>query len=107
MGETKCPCCGQTVDAIDPRKLAAIVSPVMAEMVAVLLKNPGQYVPTEEIARFVWRRDPNGGPANAAVSICNLIAFNKTRLAALGWAVKGRLGRYGGYMLTTLDEATP
>lgn len=102
--DTKCPCCGQSVESFDPDKLIAIVSPVMAEMIEALLKRPGQYVSTDELARYIWRRDSNGGPANPAVSIWNLVAFNKRRLAALGWAVKSRTGRYGGYMLVTLSN---
>lgn len=100
-----CPCCGGDIKAIDPQKLLQIVSPTFAEMVTRLLKSPGEYVRTEELARYIWRRDPNGGPESPAININNLVSYNKRRLTALGWEVVGRMGRHGGYMLRVSEAA--
>jgi hypothetical protein len=105
MAKTKCPCCGQAVASIDPAKLAAIVSPVMAEMIEILLRHPGEFVPSEKIAQHIWRRGADGGPTNTATAICSMVNFNRRRLKALGWEVKGRMGRYGGYMLSAVEAA--
>lgn len=104
---TLCPCCGQKTNAVKLETLIEVVSPTFAEMVSLLAKTPGKFVPTDQIARWVWRRDPNGGPENANVCLSNLLSYNRRKLKALGYIVEGRLGRYGGYRLCIVQEAAP
>ena len=96
---TPCPCCGQPTEAVRLETLIAVVSPVFAEMVELLSKTPGQFVPTEKIASYVWRRNSDGGPLNANICLSNLLSYNRRKLKALGYRIEGRLGRYGGYRL--------
>lgn len=92
-----CPCCGAETEAYPASRVAEIVSPIMGEIVSRLMRKPGEFIPTREIAAFVYRNDPNGGPDNPSVNIANAIQFNRRRLAALGWSIEGRLGFHGGY----------
>lgn len=94
-----CPCCGQMTEAVRLETLVAVVSPTFSEMIELLAKTPGQFVPTDRIAAHVWRRDPNGGPLNANVCLSNLLAYNRRKLKALGYRIDGRMGRHGGYRL--------
>lgn len=97
-----CPCCGQDVDSYPVEKLAAVVSPVMGEVVEALMSKPGEYVSVNSIASYVWRRDPHGGPENPNLSIANAIAYNRRRISAMGWEIKGRRGAHGGYILKSV-----
>jgi hypothetical protein len=105
MKTTECPCCGQPTQAVPIETMVAVVSPLLAEMVQILSKTPGQFVLTDQIASYIWRRDRDGGPENFAVCIASLVARNRQRLRALGWDVEGRLGRLGGYRIIVSHEA--
>ncbi len=83
-----------------------MVSPLFARMVDLLLRTPGQFVDRERIVRHVWEDDPNGGPLNDAPSVRNLVAYNAKKLNAFGWAIEGRIGRYGGHRIVLL-RTTP
>ena len=102
--ETECPCCGQPVEAYPLDRIAAIVTPVMGEIVARLMTCPGEFVPVEELVRWTYRRDPNGGPDAGKATIMNVINHNRRRLNALGWDVRGRMGRIGGLRIVVFNK---
>lgn len=104
MKTNACPCCGHPTNAMPVEKLAAVVSPLLAEMVGLLIKSPGEFVRTDRIADHIWRRDPNVGPVNFGVCISSLIARNRQRLHAIGWDVQSRIGSPGGYRIVILPE---
>ncbi len=74
-------------------------------MVALLATKPGEFFTREQIAAYVYRRTPDGGPQFLSSSVKNVINYNKSRLRALGWDIEGRLGLYGGYRLVIIKEA--
>ena len=102
---TACPCCGHETNALPIEKLVRVLSDKCAEIVTILTTAPGAFVPCEEIVRWVYRHDPDGGPMNAAACINQVISYNRPRLAAMGWQIEGRLGPYGGYRLSVHPQA--
>ena len=102
---TECPCCGQPIAAMAPDLLARVVSDKCAEIVTLLARTVGAFVPCETIVRHVYRHDPEGGPNNAAACINQVISYNRPKMRAMGWKIEGRLGPYGGYRLVVDDAA--
>jgi len=102
---TECPCCGQAIAAMSPDLLARVVSDKCAEIVTILAKSPGAFVPCVDVLRWVYRHDPEGGPMNAAACINQVIGYNRPKLRAMGWNIEGRLGPYGGYRLVVSEDA--
>ena len=102
---TKCPCCGQTIAAMPPEILARVVSDKCAELVTLLAKTAGTFVPCEQVVAWVYRHDPDGGPLNARTVINQIVSYNRPKMKAMGWNIEGRLGPYGGYRLVVSDEA--
>lgn len=99
MTDVRCPCCGAPIDSAPLSAVMAEVTPVMAEVLTVLKRNPWEYTSGEDLARWVYRNDPNGGPVLAEKSISVVVHVNRPRLKALGWTINGRQGRGGGYRL--------
>ena len=102
---TECPCCGQTISAMPPEMLARVVSDRCAEIVTLLARTAGSFVPCETIIRHVYRHDPDGGPVTAAACINQVVSYNRPKMAAMGWQIEGRLGPYGGYRLKVIEAA--
>lgn len=105
VNPTQCPCCGQEIAAMPPELLAAIVSDKCAEIVTLLARNPGKFVPLVEVAAWVYRHDPEGGPMNAGSCINQVVSYNRPKMRAMGWDIVGRLGPYGGYKLQVHENA--
>ncbi len=102
---TNFPCCGHETNAMSLDRLVRVLSAKCAEIVTILNTAPGEFVACENIVRWVYRHDPDGGPMNAASCINQVISYNRPRLAAMGWQIEGRLGPYGGYRLSVHPEA--
>jgi hypothetical protein len=97
-----CPCCGQPIEATLEGALNA-VTPMMRSIVEFLSRRRGAVVPCEEIADYVYRNYPDGGPLYAGESIRVTIYRNRQRLQARGWTVKGSKGNVGGYSLQVIQ----
>jgi hypothetical protein len=102
---TECPCCGQTIAAMPPELLARVVSDRCAELVTILAKSAGTFVPCAQVVAWVYRHDPEGGPYNARTCINQVVSYNRPKLRAMGWDIEGRLGPYGGYRLVVSQDA--
>lgn len=102
---TECPCCGQVIAAMPPELLARAVSDKCAEIVILLSKRAGTFVPCADVIAWTYRHDPDGGPMNAAACINQVISYNRPKMRAMGWNIEGRLGPYGGYRLVVSDAA--
>ena len=100
-----CPCCGAETDALPIETLVRVVSHRAAEIISILAKSPGEFVSCEDVVRWVYRFEPDGGPLNAATCINQIVSYNRPKLAAMGWRIEGRVGCYGGYRLLVSDEA--
>ena len=105
MRQNDCPCCGQKISAMPPEILARVVSDKCAEIVTILAKSAGQFVSCEQVVRWVYRHDADGGPTNARTVINQVVSYNRPKMAAMGWRIEGRLGPYGGYRLVVSDDA--
>ena len=101
MKDARCPCCDQIVAAYPIETMQAVVSPVMAEIIHALSRRAGEFVSCNDICDFVYRRDPNGGPEYPSSAVGRVIQYNRSKVAAMGWAITGRHGPGGGYALTT------
>lgn len=103
--QVKCPCCNQPIESYPLDVLEGVVTPKMAEIIVFLRRKPGQYLSARSIADFIYRRDSDGGPDQAETSISNAITYNRRKLHAMGWDVRGRIGPGGGYSLISLTGA--
>jgi hypothetical protein len=97
-----CPCCGQPIEATLEDALNA-VTPMMRSIVEFLSRRRGSVASGEEIADYVYRNYPDGGPATAGECIKVTIHRNRPRLQARGWTVKGSKGNIGGYSLQVIQ----
>lgn len=103
--KVECPCCGSPTNALPFEVLVEVVTPVMAEVLEVLNRRPGTYVSASDISDHVYRRNSDGGPEAAEQSVTNVISYNRRKVAALGWAIQGKLGPGGGYRLVISENA--
>lgn len=101
----ECPCCGRPCEIFPLENALKMLSPVSAEIVECLALSPGQYVLTDNVIAYVWRRNPDSQPENAAICVSAAIARNRVRLNAMGWDIEARRGQPGGYRLIVLKEA--
>ena len=90
---------------MSPELLALVVSDKCAEIVTLLAKTAGTFVDCQTITTWVYRHEPNGGPMNAAACINQIISYNRPKMAAMGWKIESRQGRYGGYKLSVHEAA--
>lgn len=96
---TPCPCCGAPVEADPLAEAMRAVTPPMREIVGYLARRPGEAVPRMELAGWVYRDDPNGGPLNAEAAVGMVVRRNRHHLRAHGFDVFARVGPGGGYEL--------
>lgn len=99
-----CPCCGQPTRSVPVETMTTFLSPIMSEMVLRLSREPGSFVLTSDLAYYIWRREPTGGPENAGICISSAVARNRARLRAMGWDIESRIGQPGGYRLVQARE---
>jgi hypothetical protein len=104
---TACPCCGAPVEADPLAEAMRAVTPLMREIVGYLARHPGRVVQAREIADWVHRDDPDGGPICAHESVQRIISTNRPRLRPHGFDVLGQPGPEGGYELRAYRSNQP
>lgn len=95
---TICPCCGQELPAgfVAPREELVgrlqTSSWVFRAIVQRLAWRPGLKITCAELADYVYRDDPEGGPVRATDSIKEIVSRYRHELEPLGWALRSRRG---------------
>jgi hypothetical protein len=102
-----CPCCGAPVEADPLAEALRAVTPTMREIVGFLASRTGRLTSARELAGWVYRDDPNGGPLYDETSIAEVVRYNRPRLRATGWDVFGVRGRGNGYELRAYRSNQP
>lgn len=102
-----CPCCGNWLpDGVVPREelagllLAAGGNPTFARIVRRLARRPGHAVSGRDLADYLYRDDPDGGPLEAQEVISQIVCRHRNALRPYGWVLKSRA--WSGYWLAVV-----
>ena len=105
---TACPCCGQSVDKLDPKAIVAglEVSDTERRILICLANHFGIWIRRERVADFIYLADPNGGPLDASnvVSVTISRIKRKKVLEPCGLELRGKQGATSGICLTWKDD---
>ncbi|WP_295805918.1 helix-turn-helix domain-containing protein [uncultured Nitratireductor sp.] len=100
----RCPCCGGMMPpgAVPREEIVGrleTTSQVFRDAVRRLAWRPGHQLTSYELAEYIWKDDPNGGPDTADAVVRVTIRRERHHLEPLGWRIERRAGHGGGYRL--------
>ncbi|WP_454000767.1 hypothetical protein [Afipia felis] len=102
-----CPCCRQTTDHPDPKRLIASIplGGAKRRLVQALLNHFGEWIATERLADLTYIDDPNGGPMSYRFKISMMKKEANRQLAPMGLTIESACA--AGYRLVWLKDDVP